>query len=280
MPAWIARGRTLAGDGAPRIMGVLNVTPDSFSDGGRFLEPDAAIAHARRLVDEGADLLDVGGESTRPGSRSVPADEQIRRVLPVIESCLDLGVPISIDTSDPAVARRALAAGASIVNDVGGLRDARMLAAVAEAAAGAVAMHMQGRPETMQRDPRYGDVVAEVRDWLAARVEAAVAAGVPRERIAIDPGIGFGKDAEHNLRLLRRLDALAPIGCVVLVGTSRKRLLGTLTGRGVDDRLVASVVSSLAAIHNGADVVRVHDVGATRDALRVWQALAVRETEE
>jgi dihydropteroate synthase len=277
MPAWIVRGRTIAGDGAVRIMGILNVTPDSFSDGGRYLDPTAAVGRARVLVDDGAEILDIGGESSRPGSRPVPADEERRRVLPVVEAAAALGVPVSIDTAKPEVARSALAAGASIVNDIGGLRDSEMLRIIADFEAGAVVMHMAGTPSTMQDDPRYADVVREVADWLAARVEAAAAAGIPRERLAIDPGIGFGKTSTHNLELLRRLGELRAVGPAILVGTSRKRFLGRLTGRDVGDRLVASVVSALAANRRGADVVRVHDVAAMRDARLVWAAIAGEE---
>lgn len=277
MRSWIVRNRILASDGTPSIMGVLNVTPDSFSDGGRFLDPSVALAHTTKLIEDGADLIDIGGESSRPGSRPVATEEQLRRVLPVIEAIAPLGRPISIDTADPEVARRALTVGAMIVNDIRGLRDPEMIAVVAEAGAGAVIMHMAGSPRTMQVNPTYGDVVSEVRDWLAARVEQVIAAGIGRERLAIDPGIGFGKTAEHNQALLRKLDCLREIGCTILVGTSRKRFLGSLTGRGVGDRLVSSVVSSLAAIARGAGVVRIHDVAAMRDAWRVWNALAVEE---
>jgi dihydropteroate synthase len=273
----MVNGRALAGDGMPRIMGILNVTPDSFSDGGRYLDPSAAIDRAHRLVAEGADLLDVGGESTRPGSLPVAAAEQLRRILPVIEASVRLGVPISVDTSDPLVARHALAAGAQIINDVRGLRDPALRTLVAETQASAVVMHMQGDPEIMQRNPHYNDVVTEVRDWLQHQVEQAVAAGIPRTHLAIDPGIGFGKTTAHNLALIRQLDALAPIGCAILVGTSRKRFLGELTGRDLPDRLVPSVVSALAALARGASIVRVHDVAATRDALQTWHALQPTE---
>jgi dihydropteroate synthase len=274
MAGWIVRGRLIAGDGRPRIMGVLNVTPDSFSDGARFLDPAAALAHAARLVADGADILDVGGESSRPGAEPVPLAEEMRRVLPVVEALSgSLTCPISIDTAKPEVARRALTSGASIVNDIGGLRDPEMLRVVAETGAGAVLMHMRGEPRTMQADPRYEDVVSEVRDWLARRVDEAEARGVARERIAVDPGIGFGKTIAHNLALLQDIGRFATLGCAVLVGTSRKGFLGTLTGRPLGERMVGSVISSLAALARGADTVRVHDVGAMADALQVWGAL-------
>lgn len=277
MPLWVARGRAIVShdDPRPRIMGVLNVTPDSFSDGGLHLGPDAALAHARRLVDEGADLIDVGGESSRPGSDPVPLDEEVRRVLPVVEALAGrLEVPLSVDTTRAEVARRALAAGASIVNDVTALAgDPAMLATAAETGAGVVLMHMQGVPKTMQLDPRYEDVVTEVLDHLARRVETALTAGIGRDRIAIDPGIGFGKTLEHNLRLLRNLGRFETLGCALVIGTSRKGFLGTLTGRPVGQRATASVVSSLAAALAGANVVRVHDVGAMADAVKVWQAV-------
>lgn len=272
--AWIARGRDLLAAGRPLVMGILNATPDSFSDGGVDRSVAEAIARAWALAGQGADILDVGGESSRPGSDPVAADEEIRRVLPIVETLAGPeGLPISVDTTKPEVARRTLEAGAAVVNDITALGDPRMAEVVAEFGAGVVLMHMQGRPRTMQVAPAYGNVVDEVRDFLAGRIEAAERAGIPRERVAIDPGIGFGKTIDHNLALLRNLDRFASLGCTVLIGTSRKRFLGDLTGRDVGDRAVASVVSSLLAVQRGAGVVRVHDVGPMRDALRIWGAI-------
>jgi dihydropteroate synthase len=255
-------------------MGILNVTPDSFSDGGRTYLVDDAVNAARRLESEGADMLDLGGESSRPGAEPVSLDEELRRVVPAVERLAEaVRAPISVDTCKAEVARRALAAGASIVNDITALADPDLACVVAEAEAGAVLMHMRGTPRTMQNDPRYDDVVEEVYAFLARRVEAAEAAGIARERIAVDPGIGFGKTYDHNRLLLRHLARFANIGCVVLVGLSRKGFLKAITGRPVDERVTASVVGALAAIEAGAGVVRVHDVAATADALRVWRAL-------
>jgi dihydropteroate synthase len=261
-------------------MGVLNVTPDSFSDGGRFLDPAAAIAHGLALVEEGADILDVGGESTRPGALPVGEQEELDRVLPVIAGlrAAQARARISIDTSKAAVARAALAAGAEIVNDVSALRaDPQMAAVLAESGAECCLMHMQGLPRTMQDDPRYDDVVADVRDFLAERVEFAVAAGVARERILIDPGIGFGKSEQHNLELLRRLGELAALGRPIVVGTSRKSFLGRIPARvrGVteplppDQRLPGTIATNVLALERGASIFRVHDVALVRDALQV-----------
>jgi dihydropteroate synthase len=250
-------------------MGVLNVTPDSFSDGGRFLASDAAVAHARRLVEEGADLIDVGGESTRPGADPVSEELELERVMPVIDA-LGASVPLSIDTSKAAVARAALAAGASFVNDVTALRgDPGMAAAVAGSGADVCLVHMQGEPRTMQDDPRYGDVVADVRVFLEERLAAAIAAGIPAERVWLDPGIGFGKTSEHNLELIRRLDEIVAIGPPVVIGASRKRFLGRLTGRPETERAAATVAVNVLALVRGAAMFRVHDVAATRDALTV-----------
>ncbi len=275
MTRWEACGRAIVADGVPKVMGIVNVTPDSFSDGGLAGTLAGAVAHAMHLIAEGADLLDLGGESSRPGAEPVPLDEELRRVIPVVEALTPLvTVPISVDTIKAEVARQALRAGASIINDIRGLDgDPDLSRLVAEAGAGVVLMHMAGTPQTMQVDPCYDDVVREVRDDLARRIERAEASGIPRERIAIDPGIGFGKTLEHNLELLRNLDRFANLGCALLVGTSRKGFLGTLTGRPVGDRATASVVSSLVAVARGADVVRVHDVGPMVDAIKVWTAL-------
>ena len=274
-PSWIARGREILADRRPLVMGIVNVTPDSFSDGGRWADPASALAHARSLVEAGADLLDIGGESSRPGAVVVPVEEEIRRVLPAIEAIRGAlpGVPISIDTVKPEVARLALDAGASILNDIAALTNPAMLGIAADSDCGVVLMHMIGDPRTMQDDPRYDDVVEDVREFLVHRVEAVEAAGIARGRIAIDPGIGFGKTHEHNRLLLRHLDRFANLGCALLVGISRKGLLGKITGRPIDQRATASVVSSLAAAVKGANVLRVHDVGAMVDAVKVWEAV-------
>jgi dihydropteroate synthase len=252
-------------------MGVLNVTPDSFSDGGAFLDPDAAVAHACAMVAEGADLIDVGGESTRPGALPVSPDEELRRVVPVLERLG--GVPVSIDTSKAVVARAATAVGAVLVNDVTALRgDPEIAGVVAEAGADLCLMHMLGEPRTMQDDPRYADVVSEVKAFLEERLGHATAEGVPEERIWLDPGIGFGKTVEHNLELLRRLDEIVALGRPVVVGVSRKRFLGVLTGRGEPDRLAGGVAANVLAFERGAHMFRVHDVAETRDALAVTAA--------
>jgi len=257
----------------PLIMGVVNVTPDSFSDGGLFADSAQATAHARRLIDEGADILDIGGESTRPGSAPVPVAEERRRVLPVLESLSNCGVPVAVDTRKPQLMREALAAGASMINDTNALGAAGALEAVAASDAAVCLMHMRGDPRTMQDAPAYDDVVREVRDFLRGRVAAAENAGIAPARIVVDPGFGFGKTLEHNLALLRGLSVFAGLGGALLAGLSRKSMLGRLTGRDVGDRLHASVAAALAAVQNGAHIVRVHDVAATRDALAVWNAV-------
>jgi dihydropteroate synthase len=256
----------------PLIMGVVNVTPDSFSDSGRFLGTQQAVEHARILIEEGADILDIGGESSRPGAEPVGLDEELRRVMPVLEKLGGLPVPVSVDTCKPEVMRRAIAAGAAMVNDINALREPGALEAVAESQAAVCLMHMQGEPRTMQQDPHYADVVSEVTEYLAQRVEAAQQAGIARERIVIDPGFGFGKKTGHNLELLRGLPRIASLGPPVLVGLSRKSLFGEITGKPVADRVSASVAAALLAAERGAALVRVHDVAATRDALMVWQA--------
>ncbi len=257
----------------PLLMGIVNVTPDSFSDGGRYFDPARAIAHARQLVEEGADILDIGGESSRPGAQPVSADEELGRVLPVVEALAGLGVPLSVDTVKPEVMRRSVAAGAAIINDIAALQAPGALEAAAASGAAVCLMHMQGEPRTMQANPRYGDVVAEVRCFLAQRVAAAEAAGIAAERIIVDPGFGFGKRLEHNLALLQRLGQLRGLGAGVLAGLSRKSMLGEITGRKVSLRDTASVVAALLAARNGARILRVHDVTAMRDALAVWQAV-------
>jgi dihydropteroate synthase len=257
----------------PRIMGIVNVTPDSFSDGGRFFDPGAALAQARRLVGEGADILDIGGESTRPGAPEVDIEEELRRVMPLIEALRGAGVPISVDTSKPEVMRAAVAAGATIINDVFALRMPGAVEAVAASDCGVVLMHMQGTPRTMQAAPHYADVVAEVGTFLRGRSEVLQAAGVARERIVLDPGFGFGKTPAHNWTLLARLARIEVGGAPLLVGTSRKSMLGQVTGRAVTERLAASVAAALIAVQRGASILRVHDVAATRDALAVLRAI-------
>jgi dihydropteroate synthase len=257
----------------PLIMGVVNVTPDSFSDGGLFADAAQAAAHARRLIDEGADIIDIGGESTRPGAAPVALDAERRRVLPLIEALASCGVPLSVDTAKPELMREAVAAGASMVNDVNALAAPGAMEAVADSEAAVCLMHKQGDPRTMQDNPAYQDVVREVRDYLAGRVAAARAAGIARSRIAVDPGFGFGKSFEHNLALLRELGQFTGLAAALVAGLSRKSMLGQITGRAVGDRVFASVAAALVAVRNGAHIVRVHDVSATRDALAVWQAV-------
>jgi dihydropteroate synthase len=257
------------------LMGVVNVTPDSFSDGGRFLEPSAAVAHGVRLAQEGAAILDIGGESTRPGAEPVGAEQELRRVVPVVEglASADTGSQLSIDTSKAAVARAALDAGASYVNDVTAFRaDPAVAGLVAERDAECCLMHMLGEPRTMQEDPRYDDVVSDVKAFLEQRLAFAVAEGVPEERVTLDPGIGFGKTLDQNLELLRRLEEIVAIGRPVMVGTSRKSFLGKLTGREVDERLAGTIATNVLAYARGASVFRVHDVAPVRDALTVAAA--------
>jgi dihydropteroate synthase len=257
----------------PRVMGIVNVTPDSFSDGGRFLDPGSAVAHAERLVSEGADILDIGAESTRPGARSPDTGEELARLRPVLRGVLGLGVPVSVDTSNPEVIREALAMGVDIVNDVRSLQRPGALAAVAaHPAAGLCLMHMRGEPGTMQAEAVYDDVVVAVRDFLRGRLEAARAAGIRDERIVLDPGIGFSKTPAHNLELLRRQPELLELGRPLLLGWSRKSTLGLLTGRPAPERLAASLAAALLAVQAGAAIVRVHDVAATVDALKVLAA--------
>jgi dihydropteroate synthase len=258
----------------PVVMGVLNVTPDSFSDGGIYADVDAAVARGEQMSAEGAVIVDVGGESTRPGAAPVTAQEEIRRVVPVIERlAVRIRASISVDTSRPEVIRAAVAAGASMVNDVRALSLRGALEAAAESGAAVCLMHMQGEPATMQDAPRYGDVVAEVREFLASRVAACEAAGIPRERICIDPGIGFGKTAAHNLELLAKLTGLGVAGRPILVGVSRKSVVGIITGRAPGDRLAGSVAFAALAVAGGASIIRAHDVAATLDAVRVGSAL-------
>jgi dihydropteroate synthase len=262
-----------------RVMGIVNVTPDSFSDGGEHASTQAALAHCERLVEEGADILDIGGESSRPGAQPVSVEQELARVLPVIAGALRLGVPLSIDTVKTEVMRAALALGADIVNDIGALRAPGAIDCIsAHPSCGVCLMHMQGEPRSMQNAPVYDDVVAEVGEFLAQRAAALESVGVARERIVLDPGIGFGKTAAHNVELLRRQDELLRWGYPLLAGWSRKSSLGTLTGRPAGERLVASVAAALAAVQRGARVVRVHDVAATVDALKVWRAAGLPAT--
>ena len=272
-PYWIARGRTIVDD-EPIIMGIVNITPNSFSDGGRTFTTDTAVEHALQLVAQGADILDLGGESSRPGANSISLDQELSRVMPVVERLrTKTSIPISIDTTKAEVARQTLGAGADIINDITALGDPEMAKVVLQFGAGVVLMHMAGVPLTMQADPRYRNVTDEVCQYLRARVELAKSAGIDARSIAIDPGIGFGKTFDHNLELLRNTETLATLGHAVLVGTSRKGLLGTLTGRPVHERGVASVTSSLLAVMRGASIARVHDVGMMVDALKVWKSL-------
>ena len=257
----------------PKVMGIVNVTPDSFSDGGRYVSSAAAIEHAQQLIADGADLLDIGGESTRPGAAEVGEQEELDRVLAVIEGLSGCEVPLSIDTCKPGVMRAAIKAGASLVNDVNALQAKDALQAVADSDAAVCLMHKQGTPQTMQQQPRYADVVAEVCGFLRERIAAAETAGIARARIVIDPGFGFGKALTHNLDLLRHLEALRALGVPVLAGLSRKSMLGALTGRAVDDRVAASVAAALLAVQRGAAIVRVHDVRETVDALKVLMAV-------
>jgi dihydropteroate synthase len=257
----------------PLVMGIVNVTPDSFSDSGRHLLRDAAITHAHQLIAEGADILDIGGESTRPGALSVSAQEELDRVLPVIEGLRGVVVPLSIDTCKPGVMRAALAAGVHMVNDINALQQPEALAAVVASDAAVCLMHKQGLPQTMQQKPHYEDVVHEVMEFLRSRIAAVEAAGVARNRIMVDPGFGFGKTLAHNLTLLRNLDKFTVLGVPLLTGLSRKSMLGLITGQDVDKRLAASLAAALLAVQRGAGIVRVHDVRATCDALKIWQSV-------
>lgn len=272
-----AEGQDLPDLNHPRVMGILNVTPDSFSDGGRYDTLERALDRAAELVNEGADLLDIGGESTRPGAESVSVDQELERVIPVIETVrARFNVPVSIDTSKPEVMRAAVAAGARLINDVYALRQAGALEAAATCGVPVCLMHMQGEPRTMQHAPAYQDVVAEVARFLDERVTACVAAGIPRDRLLIDPGFGFGKSLEHNIQLLRRLPELRKLGLPILVGLSRKSMIGQLLDRAVDDRRQASVTLASLAVWQGAAIVRVHDVRETVEAIRITSAIRER----
>jgi dihydropteroate synthase len=266
-------GRFVLSLARPLIMGVVNVTPDSFSDGGRFLETDRAIAHGSELARQGADILDIGGESTRPGARPVPAAQELDRVLPVLEGLRGLDLPLSVDTYKPEVMRAALASGASMINDINALQADGAIEVVRGSDCAVCLVHKQGDPQTMQENPRYEDVVAEVREFLARRVAACESAGVSRSRIAVDPGFGFGKRSAHNLELLRNLGAFADLGVPMLVGLSRKSTLGKITNQPAEQRTIASVTAALLAVQRGAAIVRVHDVAEMRAALRILGAV-------
>lgn len=254
-------------------MGILNVTPDSFSDGGKLATAQQAVEHALRLIEQGADIIDIGGESTRPGAVPVAVEDELRRVLPVLEALQASSVPVSVDTRKPEVMRAAIEAGAAMINDVCALQEAGAIDAVADSNVAVCLMHMQGEPQTMQAGAHYTDVVGEVMAFLAQRIAVAESHGISRERLIIDPGFGFGKTLEHNLSLLRHLDRLATLGVPVLAGLSRKSMLGIVTGREVHERVHASVAAALLAVQKGAKIIRVHDVAATRDALSVIESV-------
>jgi len=256
----------------PLVMGIVNVTPDSFSDGGQHANADSAIAHARKLIGEGAHILDLGAESTRPGAEPVPAEEELARLLPVIEGLRDCGVPLSVDTSKPEVMRAVLDAGADMINDVYGFRQPGAIEAVAGSRCGLCIMHMKGEPRTMQDAPEYSDLLGEIGVFLGARAQRLRAAWVDPRRIVLDPGFGFGKTAEQNYQLLRRLSSLRVSSYPLLVGLSRKSMIGAVTGRAIQDRLAGSIAGALASVARGASIVRVHDVAETVDALKVWQS--------
>ncbi|MFA6015120.1 MAG: dihydropteroate synthase [Gallionellaceae bacterium] len=257
----------------PQIMGIVNVTPDSFSDGGKHLSNEAAIAHAMQLVEDGADILDIGGESTRPGAAVVSEAEELARVIPVIEGLRNVKVPISIDTYKPAVMRAALHAGASMVNDINALQEEEALSIVADSHAAVCLMHRQGDSKNMQLNPHYADVTTEVIDFLLQRVSAVTKAGISSQRIVLDPGFGFGKTLAHNLKLLNEFNELCKCKIPVLAGISRKSMLGQITGRGIEQRVASSIAAALIAVQRGAAIVRVHDVRETRDVLKIWAAV-------
>ena len=258
------------------VMGVLNVTPDSFSDGGRFASLEFAVSRAEEMIADGVDLIDIGGESSRPGAPSLPLDEELKRVMPVLYALRDMGKPLSVDSYKPEVMREAIIAGADMINDINAFRTPGAIEAVKDSDCGLCIMHMQATPETMQQNPAYTDVVREVSDFLRERVAAMVAAGIDRERICIDPGFGFGKTVEHNYALLRGIGQLEQdIGLPVLAGLSRKSMIGAVTGRPVEQRLAGSLAGALAAVAHGARIVRVHDVAETVDALKVWHEASI-----
>ena len=271
---WRLRDRVIEFGRRPLVIGIVNVTPDSFSDGGNYLDADAAVAHAERLIADGAEILDVGGESTRPGAEPVTPDEELGRVVPVVERLRAHPAPISVDTMKPEVARAALDAGAHIINDVSGFRDPAMVGVAAERGAAVVVMHMRGTPQTMQNDPRYADVVGEVADYFEERLRVLEESGIPPEAVCLDPGIGFGKTLDHNLELLASLGAFARFGRPVCLGVSRKGFIGKLCGREMHERLAGSLaVACFAAARGEAQVLRVHDAAATRDAAVLLDAI-------
>jgi len=273
MPRVLDCGRHRFDLSRPLVMGILNVTPDSFSDGGRYVDRARALDHARGMAADGADLIDVGGESTRPGAAPVTEEDELARVVDITATLAGEGLAVSVDTRKPAVMRSAIAAGAAMINDVAALTAPGALAACAQGGVGVCLMHMRGDPASMQQAPTYTDVVGEVRDFLLARAGACLAAGIARERIVLDPGFGFGKTLAHNLQLLRALPELAAAGYPVMAGLSRKSSLGQITGRAAAERLPASLAAALAAVARGAAIVRVHDVRETVDALKVWRAI-------
>ncbi len=274
-PVWVLPQTTIAFDKAPRFMGILNVTPDSFSDGGRYVDTGKALEQAERLVAEGADIIDVGGESTRPNAVPVGEEEEAGRVLPVVERLAkSISVPISIDTYKAEVARKGMDLGAQIINDISGLTfDPRMVEVCARTKAGVVCMHIQGRPQTMQANPHYEDVVEEIRNWLSERIENLVAGGIRREAIVLDPGIGFGKTAEHNVQILQNIRAFQELGHPILIGHSRKRFLGKLLNRSVEERGMGTVGVSLGLAAQGVEILRLHEVVPTRDCLTAFRAI-------
>lgn len=262
----------------PLVMGIVNVTPDSFFDGGHHWQRNGAIAHAQQLIDEGADIIDIGGESTRPGAQPVALQEELDRVMPIIEGLRGASIPISLDTCKPQVMEEAIAAGVQMVNDIDALQDATAMKAVAASDVAVCLMHKRGSPQSMQQQPRYEDAAAEVLQFLRSRIIAAQTAGIDRSRIVIDPGFGFGKNLGHNLDLLRHLENLHELGVPVLAGLSRKSMLGAITGRDVNGRLASSVAAALIAVQRGAAIVRVHDVKETVDALKIWKAVNANNT--
>lgn len=268
----LCAGKFLLALDRPRVMGIVNVTPDSFSDGGKFLGRDLAVAHARRLIEDGADIVDIGGESTRPGAIAASLQEELDRVMPVLEAIVDDGIPVSVDTQKVGVMKAAIKAGASMINDVSALLAPGAMELCASSSVAVCLMHKQGTPLTMQQAPSYVDVVGDVKDFLAVRSTACLDAGIAAERIVIDPGFGFGKTIEHNFRLLRELSALVSLGYPVLTGFSRKASLGIVTGRGAEDRLAASIAAAVLCAQNGATILRVHDVRETADAIKIFLA--------
>ncbi|BBE10229.1 dihydropteroate synthase [Mycoavidus cysteinexigens] len=262
----------------PLVMGILNITPDSFYDGARFLPHEAALARAHQMVDEGADLIDIGGESTRPGAQAVPLNQELGRVLPMIKALREIGIPLSIDTHKPEVMRAALAEGVDLINDIWGFRQPGALEQIKQSSCGLCVMHMSGDPQTMQKAPSYQDVASEVAAFLQARIVALEAAGIERTRMSVDPGFGFGKTLEHNYTLLARLAQLAPADVPLLIGVSRKSMLGAVTGRPANERAAASIAAAICAAERGARIIRVHDVALTVDALKVWHAVRTADT--